>query len=54
MAVAGVDYLIVKGFTTTSGGTTTIDNSGRIAVSATNLPKLGVVTITASGGVSAV
>lgn len=54
MAVAGVDYLIVKGFTTTSGGTTTIDNSGRIGVSATNLPKLGIVTITASGGVSAV
>lgn len=54
MAVAGVDYLIVKGFTTTSGGTTTIDNSGKITVGATSLPKLGVVTITASGGVSAV
>jgi hypothetical protein len=56
MAIAGVDYVIVKGFTTSTAGTpaTTIDGSGKIVVASNQLPKLGIVTITPSGGVSAV
>ena len=54
MAVHGVDYVIVEGFTTTPGGLTTIDNNGKITVASNQLPKLGIVTITPSGGVAAV
>lgn len=56
MAIAGVDYVIVEGFTTSTGGgaATTIDNNGKIVVASNQLPKLGIVTIAPSGGVSAV
>lgn len=60
-AVAGVDYLVITGFTTTSGsgGYTTIDNSGIITVSSDRLPKFGLTASTdvirnTYGGVSAV
>ena len=63
-AVAGVDYVVITGFTTTSGGTSTIDNSGIIAVPSNRLPKFGItgsadtirstVILNTSGGVSAV
>jgi hypothetical protein len=55
MAIDGVDYIIVKGFTTTSGGSTTIDTNGKIVVASNQLPKLGVVSFTTTtGGVAAV
>lgn len=55
MAIDGVDYIIVKGFTTTSGGSTTIDTNGKIVVASNQLPKLGVVSFTTTtGGVTAV
>jgi len=56
MAITGVDYVIIKGFTTSTAGTpaTTIDNSGKITVAANQLPKLGIVSITPNGGVTAV
>lgn len=57
--VAGVDYLVITGFTTTSGGFNTIDSSGRIVVSADRLPRLGLTSASdvvknIYGGVSAV
>lgn len=55
MEVDGVDYVIVKGFTVTSGATTTIDGNGKITVDAVKLPKLGAIGyINTVGGVSAV
>jgi hypothetical protein len=56
MAITGVDYVIIKGFTTSTAGTpaTTIDNSGKITVANNQLPKLGIVSITPNGGVTAV
>jgi len=54
MSIAGVDYVIVKGFTTTSGGSTTIDTNGKIVVASNKLPKLGIVDIDPFGGVTAV
>ena len=55
MAIAGVDYVIVKGFTVTSGAPTTIDGNGKIVVAANQLPKLGAISFTTTtGGVSAV
>lgn len=56
MAIDGVDYVIVKGFTTTAGsGGVTIDGNGKIVVASNQLPKLGAVSFTTTtGGVAAV
>lgn len=61
MAVPGVDYLVIKGFTTdsTSSGFTTIDTSGKITIASNRLPQLGLtaaadVVKNIYGGVSAV
>lgn len=51
LAVDGVDYAVITAFNTT-GTPNSISANGKIEIDPYKLPKKGVVTITASGGVS--